>query len=246
MQVSRRQGLRWLGGGLVTAAMWAAAGCSGGGDSGTKTTATPARPDPKELLNTAADNLEKANSFHFVVDHEKGTTPIVLSMQMNRAEGDVVRPDKLRADLTASLAGNKLSLKVVSIGETTKITSPLNPSRYQELPGGTKASDIFDPSAGASAAMRNAKNPQISGEDTVEGKKVWKIDGTIDAQFLKQMTGLAEAGFEVKGSAWIGQDTREVYKIRLDGPLGKDDTKEVVRVMTLSRYNDRIEITPVP
>lgn len=209
--------------------------------------ATPIpRPDPKTLLDESATNLEGAKSFHYTLEHERGTTPIVLSMQMTRAEGDVVRPDRLRADVDATLAGQKLKFKLVSVGDNAKITNPLNPNRYQPLPEGTKVSNVFDPAAGASAALRNAQNPQITGEDTIDGRKVWKVEGNVDAATLKALTALAEPGYIVKGTAWVGQETKQVYRIRLEGPLGSDDNKDVVRVMTLSRYNDAIEITPVP
>src|SRR5581483_3359035 len=104
-----------------------------GDDSGNKPgTATPGaaqatpipRPDPKTLLDDAANNLEQASSFHFVLEHERGTTPINLGLavlQMTRTEGDVVRPDRLRADVTAQLGGQKVNLRLVSVGDNTKI-----------------------------------------------------------------------------------------------------------------------------
>jgi hypothetical protein len=227
-----------------------AAGACGGSDNkatATATTAaTAARPDPRQLLNDSATTLEQAKSFHFVLEHERGSTPIVFSLQMNRAEGDVVRPDKLQADIDATALGQKVKIKLVSVGDKAKISNPINPKSFQDLPSGTRVSDVFDPAAGASAALRNAQNPQITGEDTIDGKKVWVITGDVDAGSLTALTALAEKGNTVHGTAWIGQDTKEAYRIRLDGPLGKDDTKDVVRVLTISKYNQNIDITPVP
>ena len=209
--------------------------------------ATPApRPDPRILLIEAADRVEQAKSFHFLLEHERGSTPIVLQLQMTRAEGDVVKPDRLRADIDAQRGGVRLKLKLVSIGAQSKISNPFNPMQYVDLPTGTRLSDVFDPTAGTTAALRGVKDPQITGEETLDGRKVWRVDGTVDAASLAALVTLAESGYTAKGTVWIGQDTKEVYRVRLEGPLGSQDTQDVVRVLTLSRYNEAIDITPVP
>ncbi len=217
----------------------------GGKKEAAQATPTP-RPDPRTLLNEAADRVEQAKSFHFVLEHERGSTPIVLQLQMTRAEGDVVKPDRLRADVDAQRSGVRLKLKLVSIGDQSKISNPFNPSQYVDLPTGTRLSDVFDPAAGTTAALRGVKDPQVSGEETLDGRKVWRVDGTVDAASLAALVTLAESGYSAKGTVWIGQETKEVYRVRLEGPLGSQDTQDVVRVLTLSRYNESVTITPVP
>ncbi len=165
---------------------------------------------------------------------------------MHRAEGDVVRPDKLRANVDARLRGAKVEVKLVSIGDNAKISNPFIPSQWQDLPTGTKLSDVFDPAAGTTAALRAVKDPQITGEETLDGKKVWKVEGTLDASTLSALATIAEAGYTVKGTAWIGQDQPDIHRIRLEGPLGKQDAQDVVRILTLSKFNENIQITPVP
>ncbi len=234
----------------VSAVLLAGTACGGDDDKkgavSPTPTPTPSRPDPKQLLNDAADRLEKTNSFHWLLEHERGYTPIVLNLQMTRAEGDVVRPDRLRADVDAQLRGVKANVKLLSIGNSAKISNPFVPSQWQDLPTGTKLSDVFDPAAGTTAAVRSVKDPQITGEETIGGKKVWKVEGTLDAASLSALATIAEAGYTVKGTAWIGQDQPDIHRIRLEGPLGKQDAPDVVRVLTLTRFNENIQITPVP
>src|SRR5579884_2836178 len=93
------------------------AGC-GGGKGSAKVTAspTPAKPDAATILRQAADKMEQVKSFHFVLSHDKGNSPITLgpgvSLSMTRAEGDVQRPDRLRADVDATaLGGVKINVK---------------------------------------------------------------------------------------------------------------------------------------
>ena len=231
---------------LLLAAALVACGDDKPKGAGTSEDGSPARPDPATLLRQAADRMERANSFHFVLDHEKGATPIVFGLLMSRAEGDVVRPDRLRADVDAAMGGVNLKMKVISIGDVSKITNPFNPAAWQDLPSGTRIGDIFDPAAGTTAALRNVQNPQITGEDTVAGKKVWRVEGNVDAAALSALASLAESGYTTRGAAWIGQDSPEVYRIRLDGPLGSKDTPGVIRRLELSRFDEKITIDPPP
>lgn len=228
---------------VLCAILVLAAAC---GDSKSKTSGTPARPDPAVLLQQAAERMEAAKSFHFILDHEQGSSPIVLGLTMTRAEGDVVRPDRFRADVDAVALGANLKLKLISISDRARITNPFNPSQWQDLPTGTKISDIFDPGAGTTAALRSVQSPQITGEDTVGGKKVWKVEGNVDAAALSALASIAEKGYTARGTAWIGQDSPEVYRIRLDGPLGANDTPGVIRRLELSRFGESITIEPPP
>jgi hypothetical protein len=43
--------------------------------------------DAQAVVTAAADRLEHVAAFHFVLEHEGGTTRIVQGMEMTRAEG---------------------------------------------------------------------------------------------------------------------------------------------------------------
>jgi len=205
----------------------------------------PPRPDPAVLARQAADQVEALKTFHFVLEHENGGSPIALNLTMNRAEGDIVKPDRLRADVDAiaSQLGNaNVKVRVVSIGDSAQITNPFNRAQWLALPGTNKLSDIFDPAAGTTAALRSAKNLTITGEETLNGVKVWKLEGDVDAAALEGFTNVAEPGYTVKGTAWIGQDKPLVHRIRLDGPLGSKDAPNIVRKIDLSKFDEPLTI----
>lgn len=249
MQFARRRG-RVIAAAVAVCALVALSACGGSGKTA-KASATPGKPDAATILTRAASTMEQVKSFHFVLEHEQGSTPITLgpgaSVSMTRAEGDVQRPDKLRADIDASALGNlKVHVKLVSVGDAVEISNPFSPGQWQPLPSGTKLSDVFDPGAGTTAALRGVKSPAITGEETVNGVKCWKIDGTVDGGSLTALAPIAEAGHTVKGTAWVAEDNYQVYRIRLDGPLGPQDTPGVIRRIDLSKYNEDISITPVP
>lgn len=232
----------------VFALLPAACGGDDKNESATNATAQAtarATPEPATLAQQAAERTEALNSFHFVLEHEKGYTPIQLGLQMTKAEGDYAKPEKLQADLEArstQFGNTVVKVKVVSVGEQAKISNPFSPSQFIPLPGAQSLADIFDPGAGTTAALRAVKNPRITGEETVDGVKVWRLEGDVEATALEAFASLAEPGYTVKGVAWIGQETPNVHRIRMEGQLGPTDPEGVIRVVRLSKFNDPVSI----
>jgi hypothetical protein len=212
----------------------------------TAATATAKRePDPAVLAKQAADQVEALKSFHFLLEHESGSSPIALSLNMTRAEGDIVKPDRLRADVDAKatqLGGQNVKVKVISVSDKAVISNPFNPNQFVPLPGASRLADVFDPAAGTTAALRSVQNPKITGEETINGVKVWRLEGDVDAANLSAFASIAEPGYMVKGTAWIGQDTPYVYRIRMAGPLGSKDTPGVIRRIDLSKFDEPVTI----
>ena len=208
-------------------------------------TPTP-QPDPAVLARQAADQVEALKSFHFLLEHENGGTPIVLNLLMSRAEGDIVKPERLRADVdaTATTLGNaRVKVQVVNVGDKAVISNPFNPRQWVPLPGQNRLADIFDPGAGTTAALRAATNLRLAGEETIGGTKVWRVEGDVDAGALSAVaSSVAEAGYTVKGIAWVGQEKPLVYRIRLEGPLGPKDPQGIVRKIDLSKFDETVNI----
>src|SRR5690242_16603125 len=86
---------------LMTALVLAVA-C--GDDDGNKSTTSSDTQGPPagQVLASAADAVTKLRSFHFVLTHQNGSTPIVLNLNLVRAEGDIVAPDRLRGTMKAT------------------------------------------------------------------------------------------------------------------------------------------------
>lgn len=214
--------------------------------SSSAATSTPAPPDPAVLAKDAAGWIEAAQSFHFLVQHENGGTPIVLNLLMTRAEGDIVKPDRMRADVEAKatqLGNANVKVKVVNVGDVAKVTNPFNSRDWVTLPGQNRLADIFDPGAGTTAALREAKDLKITGEETLNGVKVWRVEGLVDAAALSGVAStIAEPGYTAKGIAWIGQAKPLVYRVRLEGPLGSKDPPNIVRIIDLSKFDENVSI----
>ena len=81
--------------------------CGGGGDKPSENL------DAGAILKKAATATAELKSFHFKLDHENGTTPMPLGLQLVSADGDVGVPDRLQADVKAKAASITASVKVI-------------------------------------------------------------------------------------------------------------------------------------
>lgn len=228
----------------------AVAVCGGDGDarktpgSGGSPAATPT-PDPAKLLQQGADQIQALKSFHFVLNHENGGSPIAFQLSMRKVDGDYVAPDRLAGDVDArlqTLGSVNVRAKVIAIGDRTWITNPFPPHDWVQL--SSSLDDLFDPGGGIAAALRGARNPRIAGEEMINGQKTWKIEADADAATLKKFAPTAEPGYTAKGIVWIGQERPLVHRIRLEGPLGPKDAKNINRQVDVSKFDEPVTIEP--
>src|SRR5436305_14725553 len=99
------------------AVMLVSAACDNGSPTNT--------PDltPAQVVEKAAPAIQAANSFHFSLETSKLDKPLP-GLFITKAEGDVAKPDKLSADVTASFSGLPLNIKAVGDGDHQFMTDP--------------------------------------------------------------------------------------------------------------------------
>src|SRR5690606_12212819 len=195
-----------------------------------------------EVLEQAATASQDVSSFHFVLTHENGTTPLPLNLNLESAEGDVVVPDRMRAEAEADALGINVNVDVIGIGERTWVTNPFT-RQWQELEG-TNIRDFANPAALISDVLPAIRDPQLSNGTNIDGVETHQVTGTLDSAALAEALGLAEAGRDVAVISWIGKDDMLPRRVRLEGALSDDESSNVVRQVDISRYNQPVEINP--
>ncbi|HJM75688.1 MAG TPA: LppX_LprAFG lipoprotein [Dehalococcoidia bacterium] len=194
--------------------------------------------DPSALLLAAADRTEAVTSFHFVLEHENGSTEIVRGLQMKRAEGDVIGSDRLRAEIEASLGPLNLEGSIVILEDKAWITNPLtNRWEREDL----SIEELFDPASGVTALMRGVSAPQLLGTESVDGARSYRVEATVDSSAV-QIFGPAPAGQMLEAAVWIGIDDSLVRRIEVRGALRAGEPDDLVRRVTLSQFNVEFEI----
>ncbi len=104
----------------------------------------PRELTPREVLDRAADELDKANTAHFTLEQQNGSVQLAAGVQIVNAEGDVQRPDKLRMKFTLRLAGFSAESQLIAVGEDLFLTNPLS-GQWQKAPAATGAPRVLDP-----------------------------------------------------------------------------------------------------
>lgn len=220
---------------VALAAVLVLAACRGGGDG-----ADIEGVDPVALLAAAAERTEQARSFHFVLEHENGTTEIVRGLLMERAEGDVAGSDRVRMEVRASFGPLNLDIGIVVIGDEGWITNPLTRRWEREQ---ITLGDVFDPAKGIAAVMRSVSGPTIDGVEDIDGVATYRVVAQIDSGAVT-LFGDPTPGRTLQARAWIGVEQPLVYRLELVGGVAAGEPDDLVRRITLSRFDEDPEIVP--
>lgn len=197
--------------------------------------------DPAAVLSAAADRMVQSQRFHFLLEHENGGTPIVLGLEMTRAEGDVDGTERLSVDVEAEFGPLGVDVSVIILEDESWITNPLT-GRWQRED--ISVSSVFDAAEGVTALLRSASQPVLAGEERISGVPVYRIDALVESGDLTIFSEDAEAGRSLPASAWIGVEDPLVYRLEVTGPVVPGDDEDIVRRIELSRFDEDVEIEP--
>lgn len=200
----------------------------------------PEEVDPAQLLEEAAARTEQLESFHFLLEHERGTTQIVRGLQMVRAEGDVAGPDELQLAVDAAFGSLNVRVDIIVLGEQSWITNPLTGRWESEQ---ISLEQIFDPATGVTALMRAVADPRLEGTEAVDGVESHRVAATVDSGDVR-LFGQPAPGQSLQATAWIGVEDRLVRRIEVVGPLAAGEPADLVRRLTLSNFDADVEIEP--
>jgi hypothetical protein len=200
-------------------------------------------PNAKDLLSKSQTEMQKVTSYHFnLVAENPGNGGMIGAIKS--ADGDLVVPDKLKADATLLILGNNVvQTKLIAIGEKQYYTDPFTQKW-------TTTSDMLDPRAltnsdtGVAALIGHIEDPSTPVADKVDGTECWSIKGKLDAKYLAGITnGGQPAGNKIDVTTCIGKSDNLPYLIRVNGKAVQGDVDKTVRTFKLSKFNEKIEIT---
>ena len=83
-----------------------------------------------------------------------------------------------------------------------------------------------------------------SGAGEVDGTKAYRLSGQIEASSLKAALPSAQSGYTANVEAWIGQTDTLPRRVRLSGQLSRNESKDIVRQIDLSRFDAPVDIKP--
>lgn len=221
------------------------AGCSPPWQHTSEASANSAKPKPtpQQLIATLQKNFRSVTSFHVVMQTQNLSQTIQSQVQIRSASGDIIMPDKIKAQATIVLSGQAVIVNLISIGDTQYITDPIT-GQWRTMKGVLDPRILTNPKTGILSLL--GKLEKLSGptDDVVGGVPCWRITGELDAKYIAFFTGGGvPAGSMLQTSGCIGKADGLPYQLRVTGEAAPGDTPQTVRLFTVSNYNEHITIT---
>ncbi|MCL5997709.1 MAG: LppX_LprAFG lipoprotein [Chloroflexi bacterium] len=217
---------------------------AGAGVAGTPT----AQLTAEDIVGRSAERMAKVQSFHFSV--KVSGTPVHLGplisspvpIVLKSVEGDVVRPDKMQAQITANTLGITTHIGLIRYGGDSYLSSPLT-GGWDKLP--VETGNAFDPSLLFSPqqglpALLPSLGLQTVGFGEMQGEIAYHLQA-------KDVQGVDVTGFGGQKTAtidvWIGMQSFLLRQAEI-AEVAPDTKESTVWLLTLSAYDQPASITP--
>ncbi len=193
------------------------------------------QPTAQELIVRAASATGAEKRFHFVFDEQNGPTS-TSGVHLVFAEGDVVVPDRVKADVSGTFQGLPLRSRIVVAGGKTYLENPFNGS-WGEVSINTNPVAFFDPAKGVLAVIKAATELEVVGSEKVDGVDAYHLQGKTTVGSITPLLGNPPGARLVDLELWVDKETGRLLRLRLSGEVEDGDPAEAVRTIELSRFD---------
>jgi hypothetical protein len=209
--------------------------------------ATPVpTPTPDDLLELASRRLAQTPSVHFVLDVE-GETFIdsAGTIRLLGAEGDLLRPDRVRTLFQAEVLGRAISLALVTIGDTSWTTNILT-GKWGKAPlEFTYRPDVlFSTQDGIGPVMGRVEGAQRLDDEKIHDRPVYHLRASVAQSVVGPLTYNTIQGSPVTVDLWIDQETHDLLRARMAEPPGAERPQPAVWTLDLSHHGEDVSIEP--
>jgi hypothetical protein len=202
-------------------------------------TPTPTPVNPQALLQESGRIMSELEAFYFSLEHEDGEgTPLAENFFLVRAEGKVIKPDRISVDFSASAGGFAIKSSLISIGSTSYMTNPLN-GEWSEVSQEVSPLAFFSPQTGISSIMLQVEQPVLMSSND----RTYTLQGLIPAEALAPLFGVTVQGELVNVELVLDINDLHLLRATLDGKITPFEEDGVVRVIRLSDFNEPLVIS---
>ena len=201
------------------------------------------KPTAQQVLTSIQKNFRQVSSFHVTMKVDNLGTASGSQIQIRSAEGDVIMPDKVKAQANVLFSGQPVTVKLISIGNIQYLTDPIT-GQWRVVKGVLNASTLTNPNTGIISLSSKLQNVTGPTRDSVNGIPCWRVNGLLAAKYLAFLTGGAvPAGTMLQTSVCAGQSDGLPYQLSLVGQAAKSDTSQTSRIFNISGYNEHTTIS---
>ena len=204
----------------------------------------PENLPPDKVIEKAAAAMRSTPSFHFSLETSK-LQKALPGLFISGGEGDVVKPDKLSAEVQAAFGGIPLNSKVVVDGKQQYMTDPVT-GKWTTMAAAVNIMQFFDPAKGISDILAGVKDLKSDGTESINGTDTYRLNATAPATALKSLSSEVTATGDLTTTLWVGASDFLLRRVRINGPLMSSEPDNIVRTISFSDYGKEFKVeTPV-
>jgi len=189
------------------------------------------------------------NSVHFVIEisGELIDTDASSPMALKQAEGDLVRPDRVRAIVTVSSFGTVTKVGFIDLEGEQYITNPFT-QQWERLPSGLgwylDPALLFDSEHGIDALLTGASWVYGTNEGS-EAQAYYRLYGQLPGEQLWSLTFGQIGSGDVTVDVWVSREDYYVHRIELV-ELDSDPEEPTRWLIQLSAFDEPVDIEAPP
>jgi len=200
------------------------------------------KPTAQQVLSSMQKNFRSVTSFHLIMKTDNLGNTGASQIVIRSADGDVLMPDKIRAQANVLLSGQAVTVNLISVGTNQFITDPIT-GQWRVVKGMFDPRTLTNPDTGIISLVSKLQNVTGPVADTVNGTPCWRVNGLLPAKDLAFFTGGGvPAGTLLRTSICAGQSDGLPYEISVIGQAAVGDTTQTTRTFFISKYNESISI----
>jgi hypothetical protein len=198
------------------------------------------KPTAQQILNAIQKNFRSVTTFHVTMKVDNLGNTSGNQIQIRSADGDVMMPDKVKAQANVLFSGQPVTVKLISIGNIQYLTDPIT-GQWRVVKGVLNASTLTNGIISLVSKLQHVTGPT---NDTVNGTPCWRVNGLLDAKNVAFLTGGGvPSGTMLQTSVCAGKADGLPYQLSVVGQAAKSDLLQTSRTFTISGYNEKVTIT---
>ncbi|MDQ3654280.1 MAG: LppX_LprAFG lipoprotein, partial [Chloroflexota bacterium] len=168
------------------------------------------------------------------------------TIQLESAEGDLARPDKVAVEFRVSLLGaTTVSIRMITVGERSW-TTDLITGNWGDAPPefGYNPSILYDNQNGLGPVMGKIDDPRIEGTEEIDDRDAHRVVGTATSEVIGPVTAYTMTGETVGIELWIDVETSDLLRLKLVEPESDEKDDPATWELNLSGFNQKVIIEP--
>lgn len=232
---------------LILVPLILAIGCRNGDDEKDDQAAgaSPTVLTAESVLTAAGDRWAATDTVHFklAVDGD-AYIDSAQSIKLIGAEGDIKRPDAVKADAKIDIEITQANVSLIAIGDQAWMTNFIS-GNWEAAPADFtyNPSILFDDQNGIKPILAGLDSPELQGDESVDGRDSRKVTGTVDEQTVDKVTSGSIQGDAIDVTLWIDAETNDLLRVSLKEPEGVRE-KPVEWKLDLTKQDEAVDIQP--